>query len=393
MGDMGSDSNSFAVSKINDLENVYDDHWNRGDEVEFWNDLGRNSMYEGHVQNSSKLENDDQRQLMDMTNMITAIGVKDNAINVGRNYTKEETGRVVHTLNSDVTLSITEGEIKEKQEEKVKSDHMLFPHLEGRQRVDFRICQEPTVSKLLFFHEESRVFGYLECCNEPNNTWSSIGDVDTRVGPMTHISEGAAHVSLKRATTLCVPTLSDQNLSQDKVQACENNFDFNGSKTRAAFDDRKGQFQAKRDCRGSGDMAKRLQGCNGEMYLISVESINPREMEGRTSQWRGDSSKITRRKKYKRFYSNGTQLLPIKSRSISPNRSCSINDSSIYNCNRRVKDYISERVEAELWKIASDLGVECALGEERVIHRLGELEHRDTKLLRTLTCEGRQGSL
>jgi len=33
------------------------------------------------------------------------------------------------------------------------------------------------------------------------------------------------------------------------------------------------------------------------------------------------------------------------------------------------------------------------VGEERVIHRLGELEHRDTKLLRTLTCEGRQGSL
>jgi len=37
--------------------------------------------------------------------------------------------------------------------------------------------------------------------------------------------------------------------------------------------------------------------------------------------------------------------------------------------------------------------MECSSGEERVIHRFRELEYRDTKLMRNLISEERQGSI
>jgi len=107
------------------------------------------------------------------------------------------------------------------------------------------------------------------------------------------------------------------------------------NEAKAGLSDKKVQFQTQLGNWGTGDAAQHSQGWNGVMHLVNAEPLNPREMEGKTPMWRGESR---RRKKYKRIDFDGVQPLSIKSRSVS----CSINDSNIFNCNRRVKERYRE---------------------------------------------------
>ena len=99
-----------------------------------------------------------------------------------------------------------------------------------------------------------------------------------------------------------------------------------------------------------------------------------------------------RRRKYRFIVDGGVPLSLVKARLVSLNCSVSINDCSIFNCNRRLK--VSTRGdEVELWRIVNDLGVECLADEERVISRPTELEQRDAKLLLELRYEGRHSAV
>jgi len=89
----------------------------------------------------------------------------------------------------------------------------------------------------------------------------------------------------------------------------------------------------------------------------------------------------------------GMQLLTSKARSVSPNRSNFITNSSFVNCNHRFKDFIKGGDVEELWKIANDLGVHCSLDVERVIQRFSELDQRDATLLSEIRREGRQDAI
>ena len=105
--------------------------------------------------------------------------------------------------------------------------------------------------------------------------------------------------------------------------------------------------------------------------------------------WEGESSKLVRRRKYKLLSSSGVKHPFLLSWSVSPNRSYSINDSNIFNCNRRFKVDSNEGLEVELWSITSDLWIVCSRDKEVIIQIFRDMEQRDAKLLSTQRCEGR----
>ena len=118
------------------------------------------------------------------------------------------------------------------------------------------------------------------------------------------------------------------------------------------------------DARGVNDVQDVEPEGEGCFRLISVVQGDPTLFTYSRRRYRGESS--TRRD----FATlNGASTTRDKSRLLTPYLSNTLNDSNIFNCNRRLRSEENGMEELRLWGIAKDIGVVCQESEESILQK------------------------